>query len=280
LKTTEINTYIRQLKETNPLREPVLRDIIRSLSFPEGSRGLDAGCGIGSQTLLLAEAVGPAGSITGLDISGEFLQVAGKMAAESEFSDQITFQEGSIHMLPFDDDTFDWLWSADCAGYPAADDPISLLRELARVVKPGGMVAILAYSSQQFLPGHPMLEARLNATCSALTPYVSGRDPESIFTRALGWFRKAGLEKFTVQTFVGTVHAPLAEDIRKSLIVFFDMLWGKRQPETSQEDWDEYQRLCRSDSPDCILNYPDYYGFFTYCVFKGRICSSERRVNS
>jgi ubiquinone/menaquinone biosynthesis C-methylase UbiE len=275
---TDTKTYIKQLQESDPLREPVLRDIIRSLELPEGSRGLDAGCGIGLQTVLLAEAVGPAGRITSVDISPEFLHVARKMVVESNLSERITFQEGNIHNLPADDDTFDWLWSADCAGYPTEDDPLPLLQELARVVKPGGTVAVLAYSSQQFLPGHPMLEARLNATCSALIPYLRGKNPASIFTRALGWFHEAGLEEPSAHTFVGTVHAPLSGDIRQALVVFCDMLWGVRQPETSQEDWDEYQRLCRPDSPDFILHCPDYYGFFTYSLFQGRVGTSSKRL--
>jgi len=264
-------TYIRQLQETNPLREPVLRDIIRVLDFPEGSRGLDAGCGIGLQTLPLAEALGPTGHVTGLDISSEFLAVAGATVAGSNLSERISFREGSIHDLPFDNDAFDWVWSADCAGYPSEDKPVRLMKELARVVKPGGIVAILAYSSQQFLPGYPMLEARLNATCSALNPSVRGKNPDSIFLRALGWFREAGLEETVAQTFVRTVHAPLGDDIRKALAVFFDMLWGERQPEVSREDWDKYRRICLPDSPDFILNSPDYYGFFIYSLFHGRV---------
>ena len=268
---TDTDTYIRQLTETNPLREPVLHEIICSLSLPEGSRGLDAGCGIGLQALLLAEAVGLAGHITGLDISPEFLHVGRETAARARLSEQISFQEGTIHQLPFQDNTFDWVWSADCAGYPAEDNPMTLVQELARVVKPGGTVAILAYSSQQFLPGYPLLEARLNDTCSALIPYVRGKSPDSIFTRAMGWFRQAGLEKISAQTFVHTVHAPLDDDIRRALVVFFDMLWGERQPETSQQDWDEYRRLCLPESPDFILHCADYYGFFTYTLFHGRV---------
>jgi ubiquinone/menaquinone biosynthesis C-methylase UbiE len=267
---SDTKTYIKQLQETNPLREPILRDIIRVLDFPEGSLGLDAGCGIGLQTLLLAEAVGPAGCITGLDISPEFLHIARETIGELNLSERIIFREGNIHNLPFDDDAFDWIWSADCAGYPTEDNPVPLLQELARVVKPGGTVAILAYSSQQFLPGYPMLEARLNATCSTLNPYVKGKRPGFIFSRALGWFREAGLEKPSAQTFVSTVHAPLSDDIRQALIVFFDMVWGERQAEVSEKDWAEYERLCLPESPDFILNCPDYYAFFTYSMFHGK----------
>jgi demethylmenaquinone methyltransferase/2-methoxy-6-polyprenyl-1,4-benzoquinol methylase len=45
--------------------------------------------------------------------------------------------------LPFADNTFDWLWSADCAGHAPAAEPLRLLNELTRVVKPGGSVPLL-----------------------------------------------------------------------------------------------------------------------------------------
>ena len=268
--TTDMDDYAQRLDASNPLREPVIRSAIQALDFPSGSRGLDAGCGIGLQALILVQAVGPAGHITGLDLSPELLVHAKEIAQRAGYSDQISFKEGDVNKLPFDDHTFDWVWSSDCVGYPTGD-LLPLLKEIARVVKPGGIAAILAWSSQQLLPGFPLLEARLNATCSALIPCVKGKKPDSNFLRALGWFHHAGYEEPTVQTFVGDVHAPLSEDIRTALISFFQMLWGEPQPEVSQEDRAEYQRLCQPDSPDFILNLPDYYAFFTYSMFSGKV---------
>ena len=267
---TDTDTYIQQLTESNPLREPTLREAIKALQLPQGSRGLDVGCGIGHPALLLTEAVGPAGHVTGLDISAEFLLHAKEIVNNSGLSEQISFQEGDVNKLPFNDDTFDWAWSCDCIGYPSGE-LLPLLKELARVVKPGASVAILAWSSQQMLPGYPLLEARLNASCSALIPHVKGKKPESNFARALGWFRQAGFEESKAQTFAGNVYAPLSKEIRSALITFFKMLWGEPQPEVSEEDWAEFQRLCQPNSPQFILNLPDYYAFFTYSMFWGKV---------
>jgi len=266
----DADTYIQRLAESNPLREPVLRSAIQALQLPTGSRGLDAGCGIGLQALLLAQAVGPTGHVTGLDLSPDFLLYAKEIVGKAGISDQISFREGDVNELPFDDNTFDWVWSVDCVGYPTGE-LLPLLKELARAVKPGGTVAILAWSSQQLLPGYPLLEARLNATCSALAPLVKGVRPESHFLRSLGWFRDAGFEAPTAQTFVGDVRAPLNDGLRRALISLFDMLWGEPQPEVSQEDWAEYQRLCQPESPDFMLDLTDYYAFFTYSMFRGRV---------
>jgi demethylmenaquinone methyltransferase/2-methoxy-6-polyprenyl-1,4-benzoquinol methylase len=270
-----INTeiYIERLLDSNPLREPLLRSVIQALRLPQGSRGLDAGSGLGLQTLLLAEAIGPAGHVTGLDLLQEFLRYGEKMVEKAGLAGRISFQEGNVSRLPFDDDVFDWVWSADCVGYPAGD-LLPLLRELARVVKPGGIVAILAWSSQCLLPGHPLLEARLNATCSGLLPYVSGTRPELHFLRAPGWFGAAGLVDVEARTFAGDVQAPLSADIRRALISLFQMLWGEPGSAVSPEDWADYQRLCRPESPDCILNVPGYYAFFTYSMFRGKVAQN------
>jgi demethylmenaquinone methyltransferase/2-methoxy-6-polyprenyl-1,4-benzoquinol methylase len=268
---TETNPYIKKLLEFNPIRESLLCKAIRVLKLPKGSMGLDAGCGIGHQVLMLAEEVGPSGSVTGLDISADFLRYARGVAKKSELANCVSFKEGDVNKLPFSNESFDWVWSVDCVGYPTTAKPVSLLTELARVVKPGGCVALLGYSSQQLLPGYPMLEARLNATCLSHTPLLMGREPEQNFLRALGWFHELGFKDVSARTFVKDLYAPLVKDIRIALISLLDMLWGTKTSEVSEDDWEEFHRLCRPASPDLILNRPDYYAFYTYSMFSGKV---------
>jgi len=262
--------YARKLYQSDLLREPVIRNAIRALQLQAGSKGLDAGCGIGSHTVLLADTVMPDGHVTGLDVSPEFLAHAKITVEKAGLSGHVTFQEGSIDNLPFGDNTFDWLWSVDCAGY-APCEPFSLVRELARVVKPGGKVAILGWSSQQFLPGHPLLEARLNATSQGIAPFAKGNKPELHFLRTTGWFRKAGLKEPQALTFAGNVQAPLNSDVRAALISLIEMRWGSPETGLSQDDMEEYQRICNPKSPDFIVDNPDYYAFFTYTMFVGSV---------
>ena len=264
------NIIIRNLLEANPLREPTLRSIIESLQLRRGSHGLDAGCGTGLQALLLAKAVGMEGHVTGLDIMPELLAYGEDLVAKAGLSDRITFRAGDVSCLPFEKDHFDWAWSADCIGYPTGE-LLPLLQELMRVVKPGGSVILLGWSSQQLLPGYPLLEARLNATCSGYIPFLKEKCPEVNFMRALTVFRNAGLEDIKAQTFVGEVQSPISNGLRTALISLFEMLWGAPQPEASAEDLLEYKRLCMPGSPDFIPDIPDYYAFFTYSMFRGRV---------
>jgi len=151
---SDIDYFVQMAYVSNPLREPVLRSAIQALQFPSGSRGLDAGCGIGLQTLLLAEAMGPAGHITGLDLSPEFLDHAEEMVENAGLSERISFREGDVNKLPFDDDTFDWAWSVDCVGY-APIEPLPLVKELAR--RRTGRTGTLVKSFQIFYAGNKSL---------------------------------------------------------------------------------------------------------------------------
>ena len=267
---TGTDLYIQNLLESNPLREPLIREIIESLGLPAGSSGLDAGCGIGLQTTLLLHPIGLNGHVTGFDILPELLAYGESFVEEAGLSRQISFRQGDVNHLTFDDDSFDWVWSMDCIGYPAGEiEPI--LKELTRVVKPGGEIILLGWTSQQVLPGYPLLEARLNATCSAYLPFLKDKRPETNFMNALHTFQRAGLEAVVANTFVGTIQSPLSDVCKAAITSLFEMLWGTPQPEVSQGDWQEHERLCRSTSPDFILNLPEYYGFFTYSMFRGKV---------
>jgi len=265
----DIESYIQKGLVSNPLREPTLRAIIKALQLPEGSWGLDAGCGIGLQCLLLAEEVGLSGHVTGLDVSAEMLERGRGIVEEIGLSERVSFQEGDIANLPFDNDTFDWVWSADCVGY-GPWEPLPLLRELARVVKPGGIVAIAAWSSEKLLPGYPRLESRLGATSAGIAPFIQGKKPELHFLRALGWFHELELKEKSAKVFADSFHAPLSHEIRNALVALFDMRWPDVAPELPPNDLAEFRRLCLPASPDFILNLPDYYAFFTYTMFRGK----------
>jgi demethylmenaquinone methyltransferase/2-methoxy-6-polyprenyl-1,4-benzoquinol methylase len=269
-ETAALGETIRLLEVSDPLRRPVIRAAIQALHLPPGSHGLDVGCGIGLQALPLADTVGPSGHVTGLDLSPQLLQHANRLAARSGLAHRVTFREGDMHALPFDDRSFDWLWSADCAGYGAAE-PVPLMQELARVVRPGGIVAILFWSSQMLLPGHPLLEARLNATRAGIAPFVEEMGPELHPLTALRWFREAGLENTWVKTLAGTACAPLDEDIRGALVALLEMRWKDAEAELSPQDRAAYRRLSQAESPGFILNRPDYYAFFTYSLFCGQV---------
>ena len=265
-----MSDYARLLALADHLREPLIKKAIRILTLPESSHGLDAGCGIGNHTIWLAQAVGPEGYVTGLDLSTEFLALAGRATKDASLEGQISFQQGDITRLQFDDSTFDWVWSVDCAAY-IGKEPASTIRELTRVVRPGGIVSIMFWSSQRLLPGYPWLEAKLDATSVGLAPCTKHGNPDRHPLRAADWFRNDGLVNTKIRTLVGDIRAPLSDDLRTAKESLFHMRWQGVESELEPEERVEYERLCLPDSPDFILNEPDYYAFFTYTLIFGQV---------
>lgn len=116
----------------------------RLSGIPPGCHVLDVGCGTAELSLQLAEMVGAQGRVTGIDLSPGMLAVARRKVAASPLAERIDLSLGDALRLPFPDDSFDAAASAFVMrNVPDLD---GALRELARVVRPGGRIAILELS--------------------------------------------------------------------------------------------------------------------------------------
>ncbi|MDP2843750.1 MAG: hypothetical protein Q8O06_08980 [Acetobacterium sp.] len=144
----------------------------------------------------------------------------------------------------------------------------AVLPELLRVVKFGGSVFISAWTSQQILPGYPLLENRLNADYSAYMPYLQGVKPENHFLNMRYWFEKFGFEEVCVKTYSMDLQAPLTQLEQKALASLYEMLWRRPVSEPSSQVWNDFDRLCKLDSLEFLPARHDYFGFFTYTMFQ------------
>jgi demethylmenaquinone methyltransferase/2-methoxy-6-polyprenyl-1,4-benzoquinol methylase len=115
-----------------------------------GSRVLDVATGTGDLALALAERVTPGGEVVGLDFAPEMLVIAGRKAAAAPRSASLRFEAGNALALPYADGEFD----AVTAGFGVRNfsDLDRGLREMVRVVRPGGRVVILEATTPQRPP--------------------------------------------------------------------------------------------------------------------------------
>ena len=132
-------------------------------------------------------------------------------------------------------------------------------------------MALLAWSSEQLLPGYPALEVRLRGTAAGLAPFERGMAPARHFLRAPEWFRGFDLEEVKGRTFAGDACAPLSDAAREGLAGLIGMRWPEAKEELSPEERAEFERLTDPVSPDFILDDPAYYAFFTYTMFWGKV---------
>jgi demethylmenaquinone methyltransferase/2-methoxy-6-polyprenyl-1,4-benzoquinol methylase len=117
-----LDSDAKMLYYMEPLRRMLVQAIITALQLPRGSRGLDVGCGLGLQTQMLAQAVGPEGHVTGMDYSKSLLQFACMFARATGLSGRLAFLQGSWNQIAYREATFDWVWSMDAAGYALFND--------------------------------------------------------------------------------------------------------------------------------------------------------------
>ena len=101
-------------------------------------RVLDVGCGIGGPSRYLASKFGC--QVTGLDLTPEFVALAGMLAQRTRLADKVTYRQGNALDLPFPDASFDVVWSQNAAMNIADRD--RLYGEMHRVLRPGGRLAL------------------------------------------------------------------------------------------------------------------------------------------
>jgi SAM-dependent methyltransferase len=116
--------------------------IVRVAHVAHGLSILDLASGTGEPALTLASAVGPEGHVVATDLGAGMLALAEENAQRAGLTN-LTFQEADAHVLPFGDETFDRVTCRFGVMYFA--DVGQALREIRRVLKAGGLVALAAW---------------------------------------------------------------------------------------------------------------------------------------
>lgn len=164
-----------------------------------GDHVLDVGCFTGILAREAFNRVGPSGRVVGLDRNPAMLTVARQVAPD------VTWQEGAAEKLSFDDASFDIVGSA--FGLPYFDRTPAL-REMWRVLKPGGRMILSVWDSLENIPAYSILVALLHHKVSpraadALRVPFSLGDPDRLKTI----FRDAGIDAKIARR-QGTVNYP------------------------------------------------------------------------
>ncbi len=117
------------------------RAAVRISEAAPGHRVLDCATGTGDLALEFKRAVGSSGEVIGTDFCAEMLQPAPAKAAKAGLD--VQFAVADVLALPYPDASFDV--ASIAFGIRNVDDPVRCLREMARVVKPGGSVIVLEF---------------------------------------------------------------------------------------------------------------------------------------
>jgi demethylmenaquinone methyltransferase/2-methoxy-6-polyprenyl-1,4-benzoquinol methylase len=183
------------------------RALVRALAAAPGERVLDVATGTG---MVAAELLARGCTVVGIDQSAEMLAVArARFAADAA---RVRWIQGQAEALPFDDGSFDALTFTYLLRY--VDDPAATMRELARVIRPGGRIASLEFGLPPWPParaawrlytgvGLPILGRLVSRDWGAvgrfLGPSIAGFYARYPLERIAGYWRAAGLEDVHVR---------------------------------------------------------------------------------
>lgn len=126
-------------------------EAVRESDAAPGDRVLDCATGTGDLALAFKRAVGREGDVVGTDFCAEMMETAPDKAADAELV--VRFEVADAMDLPYEDNHFDL--ASIAFGIRNVDDPVVALREMARVVKPGGRVVVLEFGQPEGLLGPP-----------------------------------------------------------------------------------------------------------------------------
>lgn len=129
------------------------KDTMKKMAVEKGKSALDVCCGTADWTIALAEAVGPEGKVYGLDFSKNMLRIGEEKVRKLGLK-QVEIIHGNALELPFEDNTFDYVTIG--FGLRNVPDYMHVLKEMHRVLKPGGM-AVCLETSQPTLIGYRQL---------------------------------------------------------------------------------------------------------------------------
>jgi SAM-dependent methyltransferase len=231
-------------------------------AYAAGERVLEAGCGVGAQTVTLA-ARSPGASFTSVDVSPESVAAASKRVAAAGLGN-VDVLRADISALPFAPESFDHAFV--CFVLEHLSRPAEALSLLAGVVRPGGTITVVEgdHGSAYF---HPDDEAANDAiACQVELQRRAGGDSR-IGRRLFPLMREAGLGDVRVSprmVYVDASRPELVEGFTRR--TFTAMIEGVREPALAAgliapDRFDAGVRaLHRTTEPD---------GVFAYTFFKG-----------
>jgi SAM-dependent methyltransferase len=130
---------VRRLHVLHDVYAPAGKRILQRAGLTKGMKVADFGCGVGVVTRMLAEMVGPAGRVTGIDLCGAQLQEAAEYCAR-EGMKNISFVKASAECSGLPRNSFDVVYCRFLLLH--LKDPFACLREMRAVLKPGGMLVV------------------------------------------------------------------------------------------------------------------------------------------
>lgn len=154
-EVSQMAAFLEERSRSSDMQE-VNAAVCKVLDPGPGDRILEVGCGSGVLCRMIAPYLQPNGHMVGLDISPHFLLEAKKHILQEDAGEYVTFECGAGESLPYSSAVFDGAFAARLLLH--AQDPDAIVREMARVVKPGGRIVVMDWDFDSVVVDHPERE--------------------------------------------------------------------------------------------------------------------------
>lgn len=148
------------------------KELISLSNFTPDMHIIDVGCGVGGSTRRLSHETDC--SVTGIDLSDEYIDVAKRLTQLLDMQERVKFHAASALELPFDDNSFDGAWSIQMN--MNVEDKLGWLKEVYRVLKPGGRVVLYEVCGNRNTPVYFPVPWAQDSSMSFLVPPDEFRD--------------------------------------------------------------------------------------------------------
>jgi SAM-dependent methyltransferase len=160
MRETYVHGYDPREKERLEDQAGTLVDLLHSdTAYPDGSLVLEAGCGVGAQTVTLAQR-SPDARFVSVDVSADSIAEA-KRRADRAGVTNVEFRQADLFALPFTFESFDHVFV--CFVLEHLSRPIEALASLKRLLRPGGTITVIEgdHGSTYFYPDSPAAHAAI-----------------------------------------------------------------------------------------------------------------------
>ena len=249
--------YDAQLSGFHRVFERELDAIVTGLPLAPGMRALDLACGDGFYSHRIAARLGAGGSVTAVDINVAYLAAVRAEGAREDGGARVDLVAASFDQLPFPDDVFDFVWCAQ--SLYSLPDPVVAIRHMVRVLRPGGVLAVLENDTvhQVLLPWPVGLELSLRAAELQAFRDQSRRPSKYYVGRRLpAILATAGLEPLPAATHAFDRQAPLTEAEQALLQGYLEEVAERVAPHLDGELQGELHAWIDPGSPRHLLSLP------------------------
>jgi len=237
---------------------------LKSIGLHDGCAVVDVGCGTGHVSIILAQEC-PNSSVIGIDINESLWSIGRSLVARMSLDSRVAFVPGSGDNIPLGTNSVDFAYSRLVMQH--VEKPVDIVREMARIVKPGGKVCVLDIDDDFSLmyPSLPGMDEIKNRVAQIQAKLGGNR---FVGRRLFQTFKASGLDNVEVKLVPLSLQQVPAD-------AYFQVVFGFRKQLMEEHGMNEFERRLFDDLQKLLLQ-PDTFASVIVFFVSGTVPHAPR----